>query len=182
MNETQKSQPLKEQTKVGGEVEVKRKEEVESVRVEKRRDNQPTKGHQLGRLRHTPVRDNDPRFTRTSYTQQKVPKSTKQVNKAVEVLKDPTLYKEAMSREDAVHWKRACTEELEEFVRQKLFSIVPKPIGCKVIGCKWLFKMKLDAEGQIEHYKAQLVAQGFLQIPGVNFNKTFTPVTRYQIL
>jgi len=87
-----------------------------------------------------------------------------------------------MSREDAVHWKRACTEELEEFVRQKLFSIVPKPIGCKVISCKWVFKTKLDAEGQIERYKAQLVAQEFLQIPGVDFNEMFAPVTRHQTL
>jgi len=67
-------------------------------------------------------------------------------------------------------------------VRQKLFSIVPKPIGCKVIGCKWVFKTKLDAEGQIERYKARLVAQEFLQISGVDFNETFVLVTRYQTL
>jgi len=182
LNETQKSQSLEEQTEVGGEVEVERQEEVESVRVKERRDDQPTERRQSGRLRHAPVCDDDPRFTRTSYTQQKVPRSTEQVNKAVKALKDPTLYKEAMLREDAVHWKRACTEELEEFVRQKLFSIVPKPIGRKVIGCKWVFKTKLDAEGQIERYKARLVAQGFLQIPGVDFNETFAPVTRHQTL
>jgi len=87
-----------------------------------------------------------------------------------------------MSREDVIYWKRACTEELKEFVRQKLFSIISKPIGRKVIGCKWVFKTKLDAEGQIEHYKARLVAQGFLQIPGVNFDEMFALVTRHQTL
>jgi len=51
------------------------------------------------------------------------------VNKAIEILKDPTTYEDAMSREDARYWKRACTEELKEFVRQYLFSTVPRPTG-----------------------------------------------------
>ena len=104
------------------------------------------------------------------------------MNKAIEILKDPTTYEEAMSRGDARHWKRVCAEELEEFVRQYLFSTVPRPIGRKVIGCKWVFKTKLDAEGQIERYKARLVAQGFSQIPGIDFNETFVPVTHHQTL
>jgi len=102
--------------------------------------------------------------------------------KAIEILKDPTTYEEAMSRGDARHWKRACAEELEEFVRQNLFSTVPRPIERKVIGCKWVFKTKLDAEGQIERYKARLVAEGFSQIPGIDFDETFVPVTRHQTL
>jgi len=52
------------------------------------------------------------------------------------MLKDPTTYEKVMSRGDAVHWKRACAEQLEKFVRQRLFSTVPRPIGRKVIGCK----------------------------------------------
>jgi len=104
------------------------------------------------------------------------------VNKAIEILKDPTTYEEMMSRGEARHWKRACAEELEEFERQNLFSTVPRPIGRKVIGCKWVFKTKLDAEGQIERYKARLVAQGFSQIPGIDFNETFVPVTHHQTL
>jgi len=63
-----------------------------------------------------------------------------------------------------------------------LFSIVLKPVGCKVIGCKWVFKTKLDEDGQVEYYKAWLVAQGFLQIPGIDFDGTFAPVTCYQTL
>ena len=67
-----------------------------------------------------------------------------------------------MLRRDAVHWKRACIEELKEFVRQRLFSVISRPIRCKVVGCKWVFKTKLNVEGQVEYYKAQLMAQGFL--------------------
>jgi len=47
-----------------------------------------------------------------------------------------------------------------------------------VIGCKWVFKTKLNAEGQIERYKARLVAQGFSQIPGIDFDEMFVSVTR----
>ena len=72
------------------------------------------------------------------------------------------------------------TEEdmLEEFVRQNLFSTVP---GHKVVGCKWVFKTKLDENGQTERYKAWLVAQGFSQIPGVDFDETlhWSHVTRH---
>jgi len=46
------------------------------------------------------------------------------------------MYQEVMSRKNAVHWKRACVEELKEFMRQRLFSVVPRPIGRKVIGYK----------------------------------------------
>jgi len=51
-----------------------------------------------------------------------------------------------------------------------------------VIGCKWVFKTKLDEDGQVECYKIWLVAQGFSQISGINFDKTFAPVTCYQTL
>jgi len=95
---------------------------------------------------------------------------------------NPTSYQDAMSRADAIHWKRACAEELEEFIRQNLFSTVDKLTGQKVVGCNWVFKTKLDEDGQIEQYKARLVTQGFSQISGVNFDVTFALVTRYQML
>ena len=95
---------------------------------------------------------------------------------------DPSSYEEAMSRHDAIKWKRACAEEMEQFVKQKIFDAVPKPTGQKVIGCKWVFKTKLDKDGQVERYKAKLVAQDFLQVPGVDFEKMFAPVIRYQML
>jgi len=63
-----------------------------------------------------------------------------------------------MLRPNAVHWKHACTEELEQFAKQKLFSTVLRPIEQKVVDCKWVFKTKIDEDGQIEQYKARLVA------------------------
>jgi len=54
--------------------------------------------------------------------------------------------------------------------------MVPKPKGRKVVDCKWVFKMKLGPDRQVECYKACLVAKGFSQVEGIDFNETYSPV------
>jgi len=134
------------------------------------------------RVKHTPTQDDNLQYSVTSYSRRKVPGESEEPQNTALVIKDPVTYEEAMSRNDAVYWKKACAEELEAFVKQELFSTVLKPVGRKVIGCKWVFKTKLNEDGQVERYKAWLVAQGFSQIPGIDFDETFAPVTRHQTL
>ena len=50
------------------------------------------------------------------------------------------------------------------------------------INCKWVFRLKRDAEGKIVRHKARLVAKGFSQIPGIDFFETFAPVMRLDTL
>jgi len=107
---------------------------------------------------------------------------SEEAQKTVHIVIDSDFYEEAMSRSGATYWKRACAKKLKEFVRQNLFSIVSRPTGHKVVGCKWVFKIQLDKNEQIEYYKVRLVAQGFLQIPRVDFNEIFALVIHYQIL
>ena len=57
--------------------------------------------------------------------------------------------------------------------------MVPKPESCKVVNCKWVFKTKLSTDGQIKCYKAHLVAKGFFQVEGIDFNETYSPVVGY---
>ena len=102
------------------------------------------------------------------------------MDKVALTIKDPSTFEEAMSQSDAWHWKKTCAEELKEFVQQEVFSTVLTPIGRKVVGCKWVFKTKLDLEGQVEWYKTRLIVQGFSQIPRIDFDKTFTSVTYHQ--
>jgi len=142
----------------------------------------PIQLRQSTRVKHTPTQDDDPRYSVMSYSRQKVSGESEEPQNTALVMKDPVTYEEAMSRNDAVYWKKAYAEELEAFVKQELFSTVLKPVGCKVIGCKWVFKTKLNEDGQVERYKAQLVAQKFSQIPGIDFDETFAPVTRHQML
>ena len=52
------------------------------------------------------------------------------------------------------------------------------PVGVNVVGSKWVFRAKKDAAGNVVRYKARLVAQGFSQVPGVDYFDTFAPVAR----
>lgn len=52
----------------------------------------------------------------------------------------------------------------------------------KVIGCKWVFKVKLKADDTLERCKARLVAKGFHQIPDIDYTETFSPVVKHQTI
>jgi len=54
--------------------------------------------------------------------------------------------------------------------------MVPKPEGCKVVDCKWVFKTKLGPDGQVECYKACLVTKEFSQVEGIDFNEMYSPI------
>ena len=72
-------------------------------------------------------------------------------------------------------WKAACYEELESLDKHEVFELTNLPKGHKTIGCRWVFDVKGDG-----HKKARLVAQGFSQVEGVDFNKLFSPVVRFE--
>lgn len=61
-------------------------------------------------------------------------------------------------------WTEACHEELEQFARHEVWDLVPRPDGVNVIGTKWIFKNKIDEDGNVVRNKSRLVAQGYCQI------------------
>ena len=133
----------------GSTTESKTSNDVKSDRKqEKELDSMPIQPHRSEQVQYAPVHDDDLWYMNTLYSrcprQPQGPQDSALLNT---VLKDPLSYEEAMSQPDAIHWKRACAKEIEEFVRQKVFSTVVSPKGHKVIGCKWVFKMKHDAGG-----------------------------------
>ena len=67
---------------------------------------------------------------------------------------------------------------MEQFVRLQVWDLVPRPEEANVIGTKWLHKNKTDENGNMVRNKSKLVAQGYSQIEGVNFDETFAPVAR----
>ncbi len=74
------------------------------------------------------------------------------------------------------------TEEFNAIIRNATYTLKRLPKGRKAIGARWLFKLKRKADGSIDHFKAQWVAKGYSQLPGVDFNKTFAPVIQLENL
>ncbi len=79
-------------------------------------------------------------------------------------------------------WINAMHEELENFERNKVWTLVEPPSGHNIIGTKWVFKNKQNEDGLIVRNKARLVAQGFTQVEGLDFVETFAPVARIEAI
>ena len=96
---------------------------------------------------------------------------------AAEALEPYTLA-EAKRRPDWPLWEKAIGEELATLRAAGTWRLEEAPPGANVIGSKWVFKAKKDAAGNIARYKARLVAQGFSQIGGVDYDDTYAPVAK----
>ena len=72
-------------------------------------------------------------------------------------------------------WMNACREELEALRQRKVYSLVDRPKGRKVIKCRWVFDQKSDGRK-----RARLVAKGFSQVEGIDYDEMFSPVVRYE--
>jgi hypothetical protein len=70
-------------------------------------------------------------------------------------------------------------EELNNFKRNEVWSLVPRPKQ-NVVGTKWVFRNKQDEHGVVTRNKAQLVAKGYTQVAGLDFEETFAPVTKLE--
>ncbi|KAK1647576.1 hypothetical protein QYE76_065381 [Lolium multiflorum] len=93
-------------------------------------------------------------------------------------LVEPKKVFEALEDSD---WVEAMHEELNNFKRNKVWTLVEKPKECRnVIGTKWIFKNKQDEFGNVMRNKARLVAQGFSQVEGIDFGETYAPVARLE--
>lgn len=86
----------------------------------------------------------------------------------------PKHYDEAMLSPDLEKWAVAVEEEIDAFQRFNTFDVCDLPAGRKAISSRWVFTRKFSGR-----LKARLVAQGFLQQEGIDFNETYSPVAKY---
>ncbi|XP_058225560.1 uncharacterized protein LOC131334526 [Rhododendron vialii] len=75
-------------------------------------------------------------------------------------------------------WKGAMVEEMTALKQNGTWDLVSLPGGKKPVGCKWVFTIKQKADGTVERYKARLVARGFTQTYGIDYEETFAPVAK----
>ncbi|KXJ62466.1 hypothetical protein RP20_CCG008066 [Aedes albopictus] len=73
-------------------------------------------------------------------------------------------------------------DELKSHQQNGTWELVDPPEGRKVVGCRWVYKLKRNAAGEITKYKARLVAQGYSQKYGVDYDEVFAPVTSHTTL
>ena len=90
---------------------------------------------------------------------------------------EPTKVEEAFQDES---WVEAMHDELLQFQRNDVWTLVPKPEGEHIVGTKWIFHNKTDENGNVIYNKARLVAQGYSQMEGVDYDETFAPVARME--
>lgn len=77
-------------------------------------------------------------------------------------------------------WRDACQEEITSIFKNKTWDLVDLPSGAKAIGLKWVFKVKRNSDGSINKYIARLVAKGYIQKYGVDYEEVFAPLARIE--
>jgi hypothetical protein len=71
------------------------------------------------------------------------------------------------------------TDEYESLIKKGTFEFADVPDERRPIGCKWVLTLKRDADGKVTQFKARLVAQGFSQRAGLDYNETFASVVKF---
>ena len=76
-------------------------------------------------------------------------------------------------------WQEAMVEEFESIMKNQVWEVVLRPQGKKVVGSRWIYKVKHAADRSVEKYKERFVEKGFSQKEGIDYEETFAPVARY---
>ena len=76
------------------------------------------------------------------------------------------------------HWRAAVEEEIFALVRRGTWDLVSRLTDANVVSCRWVFTIKYNPNGIVNRYKARLVARGFSQVQGIDYEETFSPVVR----
>lgn len=145
------------------------------------KDRKPKRGRKKKIIRNPYGRKGKPKETQDGQEEESITEQSDIEANLIEIV-DPQDIHEALSSPQAKQWKRAIKEELDSLVQRKTWENTVLPEGKRCIGCKWVFKTKIDADGKISRYKARLVAQGFTQEKGIDYDETYSPVINFSVI
>jgi hypothetical protein len=92
---------------------------------------------------------------------------------------EPKHFNEASKH---VNWLKSMNEELDQIEKNETWELVPRPANKNVIVSKWVYKNKMNEQGNIVRNKARLFCKGYAQIEGLDFDETFVPVARLEAI
>ena len=133
---------------------------------------------ELGSLAPTPLKDHAQDIPpRHSTRERSIPAHLLDYHcyTALATLHEPHTYREAST--DPL-WQIAMKEELDALSKNHTWDLVTLSSGKFVVGCKWIYKIKTHFDGSIERYKARLIAKGFTQEYGIDYEEIFASVAR----
>ena len=90
---------------------------------------------------------------------------------------EPKSVKDALENED---WIQAMKEKIDQIEKKKTWTLVPRQEKKNVIGTKWVYRNKLDENGEVTRNKAILVCKGYVQEERIDYGETFSPVARLE--
>jgi len=91
---------------------------------------------------------------------------------------DPKSLQEACACQDWPQWQKAMDKEIDTLEHAGTWVNVPHPTNHNIVISKWVFHVKRKANGEIDKYKVCLVAHGFIQIYGIDYYSTYSPVAK----
>jgi hypothetical protein len=125
------------------------------------------------------LRESTPVTTRRSSRDQ----GASSVSMAMMAIEDsPRTYQEAIESEESDQWKKAMDEEMESVKENETWTLEKLPERRQAVSCKWVYVKKRNNDGEVGRFKARLVARGFSQQEGIDYNETFSPVVRFDSL
>lgn len=93
---------------------------------------------------------------------------------------EPSTLAEALRSPNAEKWRAAAFDEYQSYNDNNTYVTVDRPLDKNVVKSKWVLKVKRDEKGNVDRYKARIVAKGFSQQKGIDYYETFAPVVRHQ--
>ena len=89
-----------------------------------------------------------------------------------------STYEQIMKSDNRDQWQKAMDNEMKSINSQNTWILKPLPDGKKLVGSRWIFKIKKNSDGEIARWKARFCAKGFTQVAGIDFHETYAPVAK----